>query len=265
MKNALVTLLTDFGTKDHYVASMKGVILSINPNCTLIDITHHVNPQDIYEGATLLAHAYSSFPKGTIHLSVVDPGVGGLRKPILIATSNYFFLGPDNGLFTSALSHEKIKHVVALTRKKYFSSKISNTFHGRDIFAPVAGHLSSGVKPKAFGDEIDSWSKLVFQNPIIKERNLIGEVLYIDTFGNLISNIDGQRLLHFINRHSFIIKIGKETMNHLKRGYVEGKKGEPMALLGSGGFLEIAIREGNAQKRFKIRRGDSIIIQLCRS
>ena len=149
MRNPIITLLTDFGLKDPYVASMKGVILRINPRCTLVDITHR-NPHDIEEGAFILANAYSTFPKGTIHLSVVDPGVGSPRKPILLVTKNYFFVGPDNGLFTFAAKREKVKQAIALTNPKFFLPQVSTTFHGRDLFAPVAAHLSLGVKPKDF-------------------------------------------------------------------------------------------------------------------
>jgi S-adenosylmethionine hydrolase len=260
MKKPIITLLTDFGTKDHYVASMKGTILNINPRCTLIDITHHINPHHIREGAFILANAYSSFPKGTIHLSVVDPGVGSPRKPILLATESYFFVGPDNGLFTFALQREKVRKVVALKNPKYFLSHISTTFHGRDLFAPVAAYLSLGVKPEAFGPELDSWAELDFKKPRIRRRELIGEILYIDTFGNLISNIDKQQLLHFIKDHPFLIKIGKRAIHGLKKGYWEGKRNELIALIGSGGFLEFSIREGNAQKGLKVRKGDEIEI-----
>src|SRR4030043_1230709 len=147
MRNPIITLLTDFGLKDPYVASMKGVILSINPQCTLVDITHQVSPHDIREGAFILAQTYSTFPKGTIHLSVVDPGVGSARKPILIVTKNYFLMGPDNGLFAFAVKRETLKQVVVLTNQKFFLSEISSTFHGRDIFAPVAASPALGGKP----------------------------------------------------------------------------------------------------------------------
>ena len=156
MRKPVITLLTDFGTKDHYVASMKGVILSINPRCLPIDITHQVSPHDILEGAFILANAYSFFPRGTIHLAVVDPGVGGLRKPVLLVTQNYYFVGPDNGLFTMITQKESVKQIIELDTQKYHLSKVSTTFHGRDLFAPVAAHLSLGIKPNAFGHKIDS-------------------------------------------------------------------------------------------------------------
>lgn len=261
MRKPIITLLTDFGTKDHYVASMKGVILNINHQCLLVDIAHQVNPHDIGEGAFILAHTYSYFPKGTIHLSVVDPGVGGIRKPILLVTKNYFFVGPDNGLFTLVAQREKVKQVVVLTKKKYFFSKVSSTFHGRDIFAPVAAHLSLGIKPSAFGYEINSLKELRVQKPVMKEGKLVGEILHIDAFGNLISNIDEGKLFRFIQSRPFVIRAGRKTIRGLKKGYWEGKRGEPIALLGSAGFLEISVRESSAQKTLKLKRGDPIQVE----
>ncbi len=260
MKNSIITLLTDFDTKDPYVASMKGVILNINPRCIVIDITHQVNPHDIQEGAFILANAYSFFPKGTIHLSVVDPGVGGTRKSILLVSQNYFFVGPDNGLFTLIAQREKVRQVVALTEKEYFLPKVSKTFHGRDLFAPVAAHLSLGIKPDAFGHKIDSIKELGFQKPVLKNGKLSGEILHIDTFGNLVSNIDEETLFRFTKKQPFVIRAGRKTIRDLKKGYWEGKKGELIALLGSGGFLEVSVREGNAQKMLKVKRGDPIQI-----
>jgi S-adenosylmethionine hydrolase len=260
MRKPIITLLTDFGTKDHYLASMKGVILSINPQCLLIDITHQVNPHDIQEGAFILANTYSYFPKGTIHLSVVDPEVGGKRKPILLVTQNYLFVGPDNGLFTLVAQRDKVKQVLVLTKQKYFLPKVSVTFHGRDIFAPVAAHLSLGIKPNAFGHEIDSFEELGFEKPIIKDGKLLGKVLHIDTFGNLVSNVDEEKLFRFIQGRPFVIRAGRKTIHGLKKGYWEGRRGEPIALLGSSGFLEISVREGNAQKVLKVKKGDRIWI-----
>jgi S-adenosylmethionine hydrolase len=256
----VITLLTDFGLKDPYVASMKGVILSINPRCTLVDITHQVNSHDIKEGAFILGQAYSNFPKGTIHLSVVDPGVGSPRKPILIVTQNYFFIGPDNGLFSFALRGEQVKQAVVLTNQKFFRSEISSTFHGRDIFAPVAAYLTLGVKPQSFGPSTKSWREISFPSPAMKQGKLVGEIVYVDAFGNLVSNIDRKSLLQFLGGRPFVIKIGRRTVRGGKKGYWEGRRDEPMALIGSGGFLEISIREDNAQKALKVKRGDQIIV-----
>jgi len=260
MRKPIITLLTDFGTKDHYVASMKGVILNINPRCFLIDITHDVISHDIQEGALILANTFSYFPKGTIHLSVVDPGVGSTRKPVLIVTQNYFFVGPDNGLFGLVTQRERVKQVVVLTRKEYFLPDVSMTFHGRDIFAPVAAHLSLGVRPGAFGYKTESLKEIGIRRPIVKNGKLSGEILHIDTFGSLVSNIDEERLFQFIRGRPFVIRAGGKGIRELKRGYWEGKKGEPIALIGSGGFLELSVREGNAQKMLKAKRGDPVQI-----
>jgi S-adenosylmethionine hydrolase len=262
MKNPIITLLTDFGLKDAYVASMKGVILKINPKCTLVDITHQVNPHDIQEAAFTLANAYSTYPKGTIHLAVVDPGVGGSRKPILFVTNNYFFVGPDNGLFTLALKDERVIKAVFLKNRKFFLSKVSSTFHGRDIFAPVAARLSLGLKPELLGPALRSWSAISLPKPLRKQGKLVGKVIHIDSFGNLVSNIDEKELRRFSKSRSFFIRIGKRTLVGLKKGYWEGNRDQPIALLGSGGFLEISIREGNAQKLLKVRRGNPIQINL---
>lgn len=264
MKNPIITLLTDFGTKDHYVASMKGVILRINPLCTLVDISHEVSPQDIREGAFLLANTFSHFPKGSIHLSVVDPEVGGPRKPILVVTKNYYFIGPDNGLFTLAAKRDGVKEIVVLNNRKYFLHDVSATFHGRDIFAPVAGHLSLGVNPRAFGEKADHWVELDLKKPELREGKLIGEIIQIDTFGNLISNIDRKLFSQYTKDRPFLIRVGKRMIEGLTRGYWEGEKNEPIALFGSGGFLEISIREGNAQKRLKVKRGNRVIVSVVR-
>jgi hypothetical protein len=262
MGKPVITLLTDFGTKDHYVASMKGVILKINPRCRLIDITHQVPPHDIQEGAFVLANAYSYFPKGTIHLAVVDPGVGGARKPLLLVTENYCFVGPDNGLFTMVTQNESVEQIIALDKKKYHLSKVSTTFHGRDVFAPIAAYLSLGIKPNALGHKIDALYWLGFDGPFIREGRLLGEILHVDTFGNLISNIDEGKLSRFIRGRPLVIRVGGKTIRDLKKGYWEGEKGELIALLGSGGFLEISVREGNAQRILKAKRGDPIQIKI---
>lgn len=262
MRNPVVTLLTDFGTKDHYVASMKGVILRVNPRCKVVDITHEIPPQDIFAGAFVLANAYSYFPEGTVHLGVVDPEVGGRRDPILIVTERYLFVGPDNGLFSFALQKEKVREAYALSEERFHLPEVSPTFHGRDIFAPVAGHLTLGIPPKAFGKGIDSWKRLTFPSPVLKDRSLMGRVIHIDSFGNLITNIDREKFIPLVRNRSFLIQVGKERIRDLKKGYWEGRKGEVMALFGSIGLLEISVREGSAKEILKIEKGDQINIQL---
>jgi S-adenosylmethionine hydrolase len=193
---------------------------------------------------------------------VIDPGVGGPRKPILIVTPNYLFVGPDNGLFTFALKREKLKKVVGLTNQKYFLSRMSTTFHGRDLFAPVAAYLSLGVMPNQFGPELNSWVELDFEKPRVRRGKLIGEIIHIDAFGNLISNIGKEELFDFLKGHSFVNRIGRRAIQGLKKGYWEGKRNEPIALIGSGGFLEISVREGNAEKMLKVKKGDPILIEI---
>lgn len=261
MRNPVITLLSDFGTSDHYVASMKGTILKINPRCALVDISHHVSPHDIVEGAFILANTYSSFPKGTIHLAVVDPGVGGPRRPLLFVTAKHHFVGPDNGLFTFALRAERLKRVVALTNERFFLPHISATFHGRDIFAPVAAYLSLGRRPEEFGPRADLWTRLDFEKPKIAGDRLSGEIVHIDVFGNLISNVPQEELFGFSRKRPLEVRVGKTLIGGMKMGYWEGAKGEAIALIGSGGFLEIAVTEGNAARALKAKRGDSVTVQ----
>lgn len=262
MKPSIITLLTDFGTRDHYVASMKGVILTLNPRCTLVDMTHQVTPHDVEEAAFLLANSYSCFPKGTIHLCVVDPGVGSPRRAILMMAGDHFFVGPDNGLFTLVAWREKIEGVIALTHPRFFLPSVSATFHGRDIFAPVAAHLSLGVKPQAFGSRMEDWVKLRVPQPTRREEKLLGEIIHIDAFGNLITNVREQGLSEFIRGGSPVIRVGRRTLRGIRKGYWEGKTSEPMALIGSSGFLEISIRGGNAQKALRLKKGDKIQIAI---
>jgi len=264
MKAPIVTLLTDFGTKDHYVASMKGVILKVNPRCQVVDITHEVNPQDIAEGAFILANAYSYFPEGTVHLAVVDPEVGGKRNPLLIVTERYFFVGPDNGLFSLVLQREEIKEVYCLTKKRFFLREVSSTFHGRDLFSPVAGHLTLGVSPPSFGQKIDSWKTIGFPTPVLKPGRIEGQVIHIDSFGNLITNIEGKQLNLFKKDQPFSIFIGRRQIKGIRKGYWDAIRGELVCLIGSAGFLEIAVREGDARRMLKVRKGSCVEIRIDR-
>jgi len=262
MKRRIVTLLTDFGTQDHYVASMKGVILGINSRCTLIDISHQVIRHDVREGALILANGYFYFPRGTIHLAVVDPGVGSPRKPILLVTKNYFFLGPDNGLLSLAAEKDGVKKAIVLSNQSFFRLPVSETFQGRDIFAPVAGHLSAGIQPELLGDRIPSWVNLDLGEPRIVKGDLVGEISHIDVFGNIVTNIHQQALNRFAKKRPMVISVGRRVIRGLKRSYWEARKGELLALIGSGDFLEISIREGNAEKTLKSSQGDKVRIRL---
>lgn len=260
MKAPIVTLLTDFGPRDPYAAAMKGVILSINPRCQLIDLSHEVSPHDVEEGAYVLLNAFSWFPAGTIHVGVVDPGVGGPRKPILVVTKRYFFVGPDNGLFAFVLEREKPNRVIHLTNPQYFLRPVSPTFHGRDLFAPVAGHLSRGKDPNTFGEPLEQWETLGVKEPIVKGERLIGEIFYVDRFGNLVSNISEAQLHDFLKGRPLSLRVGGQRIDALRRGYWEAEKGEILALIGSGGLLEIAVREGRAAAQLGIKKGAKVVV-----
>ncbi len=256
-----ITLLTDFGHKDHFVGTMKGVIKKINPRADIIDICHEVKPQDVRGGAFLLSCAYNYFPKNTLHVAVVDPGVGSKRKIILVKTKNYFFLAPDNGILSYVRHKENFKKIINVTNKIYFLPQISNTFHGRDIFAPVAAHLAKGTPPKQFGKMFDACGLFLFPFPKNKQskNSITGEIIYIDRFGNLITTIkkddtgkEGVKEIYCKGR-----KIKKHAA-----WYSGGNPGELISIFGSAGFLEIACVNGSAQKKLRAKAGDKIVIHL---
>jgi len=256
----IITLLTDFGTEDSYVGAMKGVILSINPDATIIDISHQIPPQDIIAGAFVLSQAAPFFPKGTVHIAVVDPGVGGKRKPILIETDKYFFVGPDNGIFDIALQNERIRRKIHLTNKNYFLGYISSTFHGRDIFSPVAAYLSLGIDPALFGKKIKTLTSLDVKKPFAKDGKITGRIIHIDRFGNLITNIDEGLLKKVFKNRIFEVEVCDNIIKRFVPSYSNAKQGEPIGLIGSSGLMEIAMREKNASIELGIKRGDVVIV-----
>lgn len=257
----IITLLTDFGTEDSYVGAMKGVILSINPDATIIDISHQIPPQDIMAGAFVLSQTAPFFPKGTVHIAVVDPGVGGKRRPILIETERYFFIGPDNGIFSLALQNEQhIRRKIHLTNKDYFLGHISSTFHGRDIFSPVGAYLSLGIDPSLFGKKVKRLTSLDVKKPFARNGKITGRIIHIDRFGNLITNIDKDLLDRVFRARSFEIKVGDVIIKRLVSSYAYAKEDEAVSLIGSSGFLEIAMREKNANIALGIKKGDNIIV-----
>lgn len=256
----IITLLTDFGTEDGYVAAMKGVILSINPDAAIIDISHQIPPQDITAGAFVLSQAAPFFPKDTVHIAVVDPGVGGKRKPILIETERYFFVGPDNGIFSIVLQNERIRRKIHLTNKDYFLGYISSTFHGRDIFSPVAAYLSIGIDPALFGKKIKTIAKLNLNRPLARNGKITGQIIHVDRFGNLITNIEEGLLKKILKNKNFKIIVGDNVIKKLVLSYSYAKEDEPVSLIGNSGLLEIAIRDKNASMELEIKRGDNIIV-----
>ncbi|MBI5650203.1 MAG: SAM-dependent chlorinase/fluorinase [Chloroflexi bacterium] len=257
--NRLITLTTDFGLSDGFVGMMKGVILNINPDATIVDITHDIAPQNIEEGAFLFANASRFFPAHAIHVVVVDPGVGTARRPIALQTGETFFVAPDNGVLSRTLRADHASsaiRAVHLNRAEYWLAHISNTFHGRDIFAPVAAHLSRGVSLDALGDPIDDWARIEIALPT-RDANgaLIGKVIHIDRFGNAITNIAAE-MLAGLDRAE--IEIAGRVMRGIRATYADGAPGEPIALISSSGHLEIARREANAAKSLQIEIGNQI-------
>lgn len=257
---AIVTLLTDFGCKDPYVASMKGVILGINPGAVMVDISHELRPQQVFEGAMVLRGAYRYFPPGTIHVAVVDPGVGSERRGIAVTGGGYTFVGPDNGIFGLVYPQLHDLKVYHLVNQEYFRAPVSETFHGRDVFAPVAAHISTGVPPQAMGPEITNQTGIAFPVPDVGQESISGEVVYADSFGNLITNIERNHLARFGNLTQLRADIGNDTLVRFCRHYQEVKCGESLALIGSGDFLEIAVREGSARALLMLKKGDKVLV-----
>jgi S-adenosylmethionine hydrolase len=261
MPHPIITLTTDFGLRDPYVAEMKAVILSISPDTTIIDVTHKIEKFNIRMGAYVLASASLYFPKGTIHVAVVDPSVGTRRHPILIQAKNSYYIGPDNGVLALAAKNQGIEHVYEISNRKLMMQKISNTFHGRDVFAPAAAHLANGTLPVNFGPEIHDIVMSKFAKIVRRKNTLVGEVLHIDDFGNIITNF-GDIELRLINAKNAIgIKLKNVRLKlKLCKAYANVKPQEPLAIMGSHGFLEISINQGNAAETFKIQYGDKIIL-----
>ena len=257
--SGVITLLTDFGLRDPYVGIMKGVILSINPDARLIDISHQIKPGFVYQAAGIIQETYPFFPKSTIHVAVVDPGVGGDRRPILVKAKDHFFVGPDNGLFWPIITSHHQTEIIHLTETKYFLSDISNTFHGRDIFAPVAAYVSLRMDPLKMGPVINNPVPIHLPTPEQKEDHLLGQVMRVDHFGNLITNIHKKDVGKLLGTKPPTIKIGKLIIKGIRSTYSEVNTGEILALIGSSGYLEIAVNQGRACDRIE-NRGHILII-----
>lgn len=253
--------MTDFGYKDGFVGTMKGVVLSINPKAGLVDLTHTISPHNTLEASIVLRTSYNFFPKDTIFLVVIDPGVGSSRRSILVETEKYFFIGPDNGVLSFALENEKIKKIVELTNKKYFLQDISNTFHGRDIFAPVAAQLSKGVPVNKFGEFTKEYKKFTILSPRIHRHGISGKVIYSDHFGNLVTNISGG-LVQKLSLRKMAIKIKDYKIDKLSINYADSTPGQVLAIVGSNDCLEIAVNQGNASQIMKAKEGTEIEITV---
>ncbi|HML03978.1 MAG TPA: S-adenosyl-l-methionine hydroxide adenosyltransferase family protein [Candidatus Bathyarchaeia archaeon] len=257
----IVSLLSDFGLKDSYVAEMKAVILSICGNAQIVDISHLITKFDVRMGAFVLASATSRFPKGTVHVAVVDPGVGTRRRSIVVETRHGLFVGPDNGLLMLAARRVGIRHVYAISNAEFMLRGVSKTFHGRDVFAPVAAHLAGGRAPSEAGAEIDDYIVPEFVEPVIGTREIKGEVLHIDDFDSIITNISAKQLGEIRVKEGDYLNIKLDRTNaRLKYCSAYGKVevNELLALVGGHGFLEVAINQGSAAKKLNAKRGMTI-------
>ncbi len=252
MRSGIITLLTDFGLKDSYVGVMKGVILSIFRPATIVDITHQIASGAVLQAALTIRDAYRFFPKGTVHLAVVDPGVGTKRRPILILADGHFFIGPDNGIFQAIVEEHGKKTIHHLVNTAFFLPQLSSTFHGRDLFAPAAAHLLSGVAPSKMGPRIHDPAYLAIPTVQKIGASLHGQVVHIDHFGNLITNIHEREISRFSNCPDLVIQAGGLSIRGLKRTYADVPKGHFLALMGSAGFLEIAVHGGRASDSLRI-------------
>ncbi len=268
----LITLLTDFGTADGYVGSMKGVMLGIAPEARLVDLSHQIAPQNVRQAAYVLYTAYRFFPSHTVHLIVVDPGVGSARRPIALRTPRGAFVGPDNGVFSYVIAQEPVEAIVELSDPRYRLSQVSHTFHGRDVFAPAAAHLAAGVPIDELGPSVPD--PITFSPPqmTITPDGIKGEVLHVDHFGNVITSIGkllwrGEELsatskeqVRF-EANAALVEAGGQEIKGIRHAYAEVERGEVLALVGSGGYLEIAVREGSGADRFGLEPGDPVVLR----
>jgi S-adenosylmethionine hydrolase len=247
MRNPIVTLTTDFGVQDHYVGAMKGVILGICPQAQIVDITHDVKPFQISEGAFALAQACSCFPAKTVHVAVVDPGVGTARRPILVEAAGQYFVAPDNGVLAMIYAAQPHK-VRAISNERYFRQPVSHTFHGRDIFAPVAAHLAAGLPPARVGKLIDDYLRPAFLKPQrTGKRTWAGEILHIDRFGNLVTNFHASDFPDLETRN-VCLSIGPQQVTVMARNYAECGAGELFLVMGSSGYVEVSVGQASAAR-----------------
>jgi S-adenosylmethionine hydrolase len=257
----ILAFLSDFGLKDPYVGIVKAVMLGINPTLSVVDISHQITHQDVISGAFVLGSAFREFPSGTVFLSIVDPGVGSQRVGLLAVTERYTFLAPDNGLLSMVFRYSKKVTCFSIENSHYFRHPVSDTFHGRDIFAPVAAHLSLGVKPHSFGPPYPDPVRLPWPEPIIRDQYIEGEVIYVDGFGNLILNIPGDLIRHreSVSRQSKANIKGRELS--LLSTYSDVAKGKPLVVIGSSGFLEVAVNQRSAAEMFGAGIGEPVVIR----
>lgn len=267
MKPPVITLLTDFGSQDYFVGAMKGAILSINPSAQIVDITHDIPPQDIHAGAFNLLASYTAFPSGTIHVAVVDPGVGSQRKQLLIECGGQFFVGPDNGIFSWICEREGKARAIHLENEKFFHHPVSPTFHGRDIFAPVAAALSTGVSFEEFGDLVDDYVRL--ESLAVKSRaegQLEARVIHVDRFGNCVTSLTRDHVSEESFKTGAKLFVNRRHISALRQFFAEpvDPQNELFCIFGSAGFLEIAAQNSSAAKILDARSGQPVLLALDR-
>jgi len=254
--NKIITLTTDFGYRDSYVGTMKGVILSQHRDVTIVDITHGITSHSVLEASFALTGSYAYFPEGTLHVVVVDPGVGGTRRIIYLENSGHRFLAPDNGVLSGMLKDADL--IYSIENEEHFLPKVSHTFHGRDIFAPLAAKLCAGLDPAELGPRLEDAYELEWPEPGVEKGSVEGCVLYIDVFGNLVTNIKTSHLTSLSSKATVFLK--GDEIGSPRRSYVACETGAVLALINSYGLLEIAVREGSAEQRFSAGTGDEVIV-----
>jgi S-adenosyl-L-methionine hydrolase (adenosine-forming) len=261
LTNPIITLTTDYGINDHLVGVVKGVILKINPEVQIVDITHQITAFDLLDGALAIASAYSYFPPRTIHVVVVDPGVGTERRPLLVTGQNQYFLAPDNGVLSGVYDKEQNVIVRHLTAEHYFLHPVSKTFHGRDIFAAVAAWLSKSWQPGSMGEEITDFKRFAIPRPKEADGHLKGVVLRVDSFGNLITNFRVEDLTpEWVEKGELKLQVGSQAVTRLVPTFAHGGAGEAIAYIGSGGYLEIGVNKGNASRLLSVGRGTPVLL-----
>jgi S-adenosylmethionine hydrolase len=259
----IITLTTDFGTNDHLVGVMKGVILSINPEVNIVDITHSVLPHDLLDGALTIGQAYKYFPPKTVHLVVVDPGVGSERRPILVAGDTHYFVAPDNGVLSSVYDQTEALYVWNIISEHYFRQPVSKTFHGRDVFAPVAAWLTKSWQSSAFGEAITDYARFAMPKPKTAGNTIKGVVLRVDQFGNLITNLRAEDVPAFAAADGkFTIRAGNAMVTKLVPTFSSGANGEAIGFIGSSGYLEISINKANASRMLALGRGAEVTVEV---
>ena len=261
MANRLITFTTDFGLSDHFVGVMKGVVAGIAPVARVIDISHDVAPYNVTEAAFIIAEAWPYFPKRTIHVVVVDPGVGSARRPILAEAGGHFFIAPDNGVLSMVFEREDDIIVRHANVEHYYLSPMSKTFHGRDVFAPVAAWLTKGWQTASMGEEISDYKKFSMPRPKEADGGLKGVVLRVDAFGNLITNFRAEHLPAAAQENgNFLLQVGAYEVKKLVDTFAQGVVGEPIAYIGSSGFIEIGVNKGSAARTLSLGRGTPVVL-----